>query len=78
VAGNEVDLVDIILDIHKDVATLKSDTSYIKYDLREHMKRTAQMETEVKYLHRQINLAHGAIAFITIFATAISIWKHFS
>ena len=73
----DIDIIDIILDIHKDMSTTKSDMAYIKADLREHMKRTAQMEVEVKYLHRQVNLAHGAVALITLAGVIAGIFKAF-
>ena len=69
---------ELLLELLKDVAAIKAHQMEIKDDLKLHMKRTAQVETELKYLHRQINLAHGAIAFITIIGVLAGIVKTFS
>lgn len=68
-------VVDLILDIHKDLAVMTAHMAEIKADMRTHIKRTDQVEVEVKYLHKQINLAHGAIALVGFAITLYAVLK---
>lgn len=70
-------LTQILLELVKESAATSAHVLEIKEDLKLHMKRTAQVETEVKYLHRQVNLAHGAIALITLVGIIAGIVKAF-
>lgn len=68
----------ILLDLHKEVAIVRENQAGMSADLKEHMKRTAIVETEVKYLHKQASIAQGAIAFISLLAILVSLYKSFS
>jgi hypothetical protein len=70
-------VTEILLDIHKDVGALCIDVAAVKADLREHMKRTAMLETEIKWLHSQVWLAKGAIAFIALAGIIVGMIKVF-
>ena len=59
---------EILLSMHKDLATMNADIAEMKADLREHMRRTNIIETELKWLHRQVWIAHGAIALVAFAA----------
>lgn len=55
----------LLLDIHAALPVISERLGAIEADLAYHIKRTELLETEVKYLHKQINIAHGAIALLT-------------
>lgn len=67
--------LEIILDIHKELSIMREHMGEVRADLREHIKRTAIIETEVKFLHKQIWLAHGALALLTLVGTVIVVYK---
>lgn len=69
-------LKEILLDINKEVGKASADISAIKTDLREHMRRTAILETEIKWLHRQVWIAHGAILFLGFLGALIALLKN--
>lgn len=62
---------EILLDVHRGIGILGNDVAAIKVDLREHMKRTAMLETEMKWIHKQIWIAHGAIIVVTMLGSLI-------
>lgn len=64
---------ELLLKIHEDMATIKSDIVFIKEDLKEHMRRTALLEGELRSVTKRVNIAHGAI--ITIPAILTFLWK---
>jgi regulator of replication initiation timing len=67
------EIFELLLDLHKEVAIIRADQGSMKEDLREHIKRTALLEAELKRLHDQdigwlkknVYLAYGAIGFIS-------------
>lgn len=65
-SSNNHEQFKLILELHKESAIIREVMAEVKADLREHMKRTAIIETELKWLHRQIWIAHGAIGLIGI------------
>jgi hypothetical protein len=67
--------LEILLDILKQMAVMNASIARIEVDVANHIKRTNIIETEVKYLHRQINIAQGAIALISLIAIIVSILK---
>lgn len=69
-------LKELMLDMVKGNAVIMSDISAIKSDLKEHMRRTATAEAEIKYLHRQVNIAHGAIGLISFIGILVAIYKN--
>lgn len=76
--GEENLMEKILLDMHKELAIVRENQAGMSADLKEHMKRTAIIETEVKYLHKQTNIAQGAIALVSLAAVLISLYKSFS
>lgn len=68
---------EILLDVHRGMGILGNDVAAMKADLREHMKRTAILETEIKWIHRQIWIAHGAIALFGVIGTAAGVLTKF-
>lgn len=72
---SKINAIEILIELTKESAATQAHIMEIKEDLKHHMKRTAQVETELKYLHRQINLAHGAIALITLAGVVAGIVK---
>ncbi len=64
--SNSNEQFKLILELHKESAIIRETMAEVKADLREHMKRTAIIETELKWLHRQVWIAHGAIGLIGI------------
>jgi len=68
---------ELLFQIVSKLAAVEAHQAEIKDDLKHHMKRTAQVEAELKYLHRQINLAHGAIALIGFVITLIGLYAKF-
>lgn len=75
---HQINIIEILLDQTKELAAISAHQVEMKEDLRQHMKRTVQVEVELKYLHRQINLAHGAIALIVLAGTVASLVKFFN
>lgn len=75
--GQQVNAMELLLELLKESSANTAHIIEIKEDLKLHMKRTAQVETELKYLHRQVNLAHGAIALITLAGVVAGIVKAF-
>lgn len=71
-------LKELMLDMIKAQAVIQADQASMKTDLREHMRRTATLETEVKFLHKQVNIAHGAIGLITLLGVIASIYRALS
>lgn len=53
--------VEILLEMQKEMGVISAHVSEIKADVREHMKRTAILETEVKFLHRQAWVLYGVL-----------------
>ena len=45
--------------------------------LKEHMRRTELLEKDLAPIKKHVYMIQGAIAFITILATAIGIWQAF-
>lgn len=68
--GQGVNMLELLIEMTKDLAAMSAHQQEIKEDLKQHMKRTAILETEIKYLHKQVNIAHGAIALL-IFITGL-------
>lgn len=67
-------LQKLVLEIHRDMGVVISQMAAIKEDVKEHMRRTAILETEVKYLHAVASKGKviGAILGI-LFAAAITV-----
>jgi regulator of replication initiation timing len=59
-------LFEVALDIQKQVGEMGATVAAIEADLKEHMRRTRVLETEVKWLHKQSYIAYGAIAIIIL------------
>lgn len=70
--------LELLLDLHKDLSITREHLAEIKTDLKEHMKRTAILETELKFIHKQIWLAHGAIGLLSVLATIAALFKFFA
>lgn len=72
-------ILDIIKSTHEAVIAQKADISAIKTDLKDHMRRTAILETEVKYLHGRVFMARGALAagaaLLAVVGAAIKFWN---
>lgn len=68
-----MDINEVMLKIHQDMAIIQTDITAIKEDLKEHMRRTALLEGELKAVTKRVNLAHGAI--IAIPAILTFLWK---
>lgn len=68
---------DILLDMHKNIGVMREDIAEIKADLNLHMKRTAQLETELKYVHKHITMVQGVGAFLGVIAAVAAIYKNF-
>lgn len=64
----------LILDLVKQTAAISAHIVEIKEDLKDHMKRTAQVETELKFIHKQIWIAHGGIAALTLLGVVAKLW----
>ena len=71
----ELNLIEIILDMHSTMGDIRADVSSIKSTVNSDSARIEKAEAEIKQLTRQINLAHGAIALIGLAATAYSLLK---
>ncbi len=71
-------IVDLILDIHKDLGIMKEHMGELRADMRTHIKRTDQVETELKYLHKQISIAHGGIALVGLAGSIFTLIKYLS
>lgn len=65
----------LLIEIHSQMPEIANRLGAIEADLAHHIKRTELLEGEVKYLHKQVNLAHGAIALISF---VVMIWKLFA
>ena len=66
----------ILLDIHSRIAVVETNIKDIKQDLKEHIKRTAQNEAEIKYNRRHIAFAQGALAIVgALFTLIITLLK---
>ena len=72
--GNDLER-RLLLDIHAEMPKISSRLGSIEADLATHMKRTEILEEETKYLHKQINLAHGGILLISF---AAALWRYFA
>lgn len=68
-----MEIQEVLLKIHEDMATIKADITAVKIDLKEHMRRTAILEGELKQVTKRVNIAHGAI--IAIPALLTFLWK---
>lgn len=66
---------ELMLDLVKGQAVIQADLAAVKADVKEHMRRTAIAETEIKYLHKQVNVAHGAIALVSFVGIVLGIVK---
>jgi hypothetical protein len=71
--GDSELLKEILLDLHRSMGSVTANLAEVKADLREHMKRTAMLESEIKWIHRQIWIAHGAIALLGILGTFVGV-----
>jgi hypothetical protein len=71
--GDSELLKEILLDLHRSMGSVTANLAEVKADLREHMKRTAMLESEIKWIHRQIWIAHGAIALLGILGTLVGV-----
>lgn len=75
---NDELMEQLLLKMHEDISAIKQDQAAIKVDLKEHMRRTAIIETELKYLHKQVFIAHGAISLVSFLAIIAGIYKTFA
>ena len=71
-------LKELMLDMVKAIAKVESRLSSIEGNVKEHMRRTAIAEAEIKFLHRQVNLAHGAIALVSFLGVILGVMKGFA
>jgi len=69
------DQLEILFDLHKELAIIREHMGEVRTDLRVHIKRTAIIETELKFIHRQVWLAHGAIGLLALLGTVLTVWK---
>lgn len=53
--------LEILIEMQKEMGIISAHVAEIKADVREHMKRTAILETEVKFLHRQAWILYGIL-----------------
>jgi hypothetical protein len=67
-----------IKEVYDVLLPLRAEVSSIKTDLREHMRRTAMLEAQVDSLRKGQYMAIGAISFLTVVATVVSILKYVS
>ena len=70
-------MTNLLLDVHKDVGHIREDIGEIKGDLRTHIKRTDMLESEVKWIHRQVWLVHGALGLVSLVAILAAIYRNF-
>lgn len=68
VPDNIRELVPLILDLHKELAIAREHLGALRADMRTHIKRTDQVEVELKYLHKHVAMAQGAIALVGVLA----------
>lgn len=66
--------------ISEILLSIKEDLGFMRADLSEHMRRTAILEEEVKVIHRQANLAQGALMLLGFIISALLaigkvVWK---
>lgn len=69
-------LEKMLLEVHKDMNVVVADIAAIKVDLKDHMRRTALLEAELKFIRKQIYMAQGASAFLTLAASAYAFFHH--
>lgn len=77
------EIFELLLDLHKEVAIIRNDQGAMKEDLKEHIKRTALLEAELKRMHEQdigwlkknVYLAYGAIGFVTFLIGAYKAFR---
>lgn len=70
---------EILLDVSKDQAIIKADQAAMKVDLKEHIRRTHILETEIKHFRendlawvkKQIWMFYGAVSIILIIYKAL-------
>ena len=67
----------MLISVVKDVGEVRSDIAEIKVDLREHIRRTAALETKAEFHDRHVWLAYGAIGFLGMIVTLVKIYEVF-
>ena len=66
----------LLLSIFEQNAIIREHIAGIQSDVKEHIRRTNIIESELKSVQRQVYIAHGAIAFIMfIAALAKAFWR---
>ncbi len=76
-AADKALVYDILKSTHQGVIETKADIKYIKEDLKEHMRRTAVLETELKFIHGKVNMARGAIAVLAVLLSIAGVLSRF-
>lgn len=54
----------MLLAIHGDLANVRGTVAEVRTDLKEHMRRTAILESKTTSLERYVYMAHGAMIAI--------------
>lgn len=69
-----MDTTKLLLDLNSKTAAMEAHMQEMKVDIREHIRRTALLEGEVKWLHKQVWIAHGAIVTIGVLFTIVKLF----
>ena len=64
--------------MHKDVGAMKEDMAAVKVDLAAHIRRTALLESELKFVHQHIMMVKGIGAFLGVLAVLAGIYRAFA
>jgi hypothetical protein len=62
----EIKVVDLLMDIHKEMAVISANQAAMKADLKTHIKRTDLLEDEVKRLWKLVWLFVGALTILPV------------
>ena len=65
----------LLLDMHQQTGIIREHIAGIQTDIKEHIRRTNIIEAELKWVQRQIWVAHGAILIIGAIFGALK-WIH--
>lgn len=70
-------MIDILEQIKKDIAGIKLDIAEMKVDVRHHIKRSDAHEVMIMLLSRFKERAIGALGFVTLVASLVTIYAIF-
>lgn len=68
-------ILDLLLEIKEDTSKASERLSAIETDLKYHIKRTDLLERFVETLKKDVYIARGAIAFLSLIALILGIVK---